>query len=758
MNIFLTAALCLTAQLHTGTKPNPTNIQPDSTYIIRDAVITESIKEKGNINENPLSSTTIALYKIENEQITSPKELSLITPNFYIPDYGSKMTSSIYVRGLGARIDNPAIGLYIDNIPYLNKNNFDIEFYDIRKVEILRGPQGTLYGRNAIGGVMNIYTLSPFSFQGIKAKVDYGSWNTLSIRASYYARTNGKKEYQKGYSISGYYKRSDGAFTNNYDNTNCGSYNSGGARARGIWHVNKEWELEHTVSADIMKQKGYAYAQYDTITGKTAPISYNDPCSYRRFTLTNGIKAQYTTPLVKHTSMTTWQYTDDKMILDQDFTDKSMFTMSQSQKEHTLTQDFIVSSNKENSKIDWLIGLFTFHKNNRMTAPVSFGKYGIDELILKNANEGIHNAMPFADLIFRDTTLPLDTRFSLPTTGVAAYGQITYKLGEGKNYWLFTGGLRFDYEHASMTYHSLSTLAYKLTPIMQNFKKVEVTMRGTQRLNFNELLPKFSILKAFPEGNVFISAAKGYKAGGFNTQIFSDILQTKLMNTLMPGGESDSDKNLTAHTTYKPEYNWNYELGTHLSFLNNRLIGSASLFYILCHNQQITVFPKGESTGRMMSNAGKSRSYGAEVSIAYIPVTNLKIDLSYGYTNAKFIRFNDGNNDYKDKYVPYAPQNTYYAGADYSLPLHSSIQKITFHADLSGAGKIYWDEANKYSQNIYNTLSAYVAMNIKNYTISVYGKNLTDSKYNTFYFKSVGNSFVQKCRERSVGISVSVTL
>ncbi|MDE6438255.1 MAG: Plug domain-containing protein, partial [Muribaculaceae bacterium] len=110
--------------------------------------------------------TTVNRAEIERLNIVNIKQVSEIAPNFYMPQYGSRMTSSIYVRGLGTRIDQPAVGLNIDNVPILNKDNFDFDLSDIERIEILRGPQNILFGRNTMGGLINIHTLSPFSFQG----------------------------------------------------------------------------------------------------------------------------------------------------------------------------------------------------------------------------------------------------------------------------------------------------------------------------------------------------------------------------------------------------------------------------------------------------------------------------------------------------------------------------------------------------------------------------------------------------------------
>ena len=127
---------------------------------ISGSVVTSSVKREDFISDIPGVSTFL-MKKIEERGIASPKNLSAVVPGLNIPDYGTSMTSTIYVRGLGSRMDNPVIGLYVDDVPLLDKNCCDFSFADIRSLEFLRGPQGTLYGRNSMLGVLSVETLSP---------------------------------------------------------------------------------------------------------------------------------------------------------------------------------------------------------------------------------------------------------------------------------------------------------------------------------------------------------------------------------------------------------------------------------------------------------------------------------------------------------------------------------------------------------------------------------------------------------------------
>ena len=123
-------------------------VKPDSLYttevIDGVSVAIKMPKQHFGLKRQPLSSSVMGEAMLEREQIHSVKDLSAIMPNFYQPDYGSKMTSSIYVRGFGARIDQPVIGVTVDGVPYLNKNNYDFDMMDVVRVELLRGPQSTL--------------------------------------------------------------------------------------------------------------------------------------------------------------------------------------------------------------------------------------------------------------------------------------------------------------------------------------------------------------------------------------------------------------------------------------------------------------------------------------------------------------------------------------------------------------------------------------------------------------------------------------
>ena len=283
---------------------------------------------------------------------------------------------------------------------------------------------------------------------------------------------------------------------------------------------------------------------------------------------------------------------------------------------------------------------------------------------------------------------------------------------------------------------------------------------GSLSKHFVELLPKFSVTYHLPtagNSSLYASVSKGYKAGGFNTQMFSDVLQQRLMGILGIGAAYD----INDIVGYKPEKAWNYEVGGHFESASHRIKGDVALFYIDCRDRQMTIFPDGTTTGRIMTNAGKTRSLGAEMSMSVNFTDNLGINLSYGYCDARFVEYNDGKADYKDKYVPYSPQHTLFAQAFCTFNLKGGsdwAQSITIDASVKGTGEIYWNEANTLRQPFYALLGSSITLAGRHYSLQLWGQNLTDTRYSTFYFVSISHNFVQRGRGRMLGATLRINI
>ena len=722
---------------------------PDSVSVNLTEISITAIKQTALAANLPTASTVIGEKEIERLNVVTMKNVSEIAPNFYIPDYGSRMTSSIYVRGLGARIDQPVVGLNIDNVPYLNKDNYDFDLLDIERIEILRGPQSTLYGRNTMGGLINIYTLSPLRTKGFRAMAEYSRANSIKAGASYYGRISRSA----GMSLSGYYTHSDGFFRNKNNGSLTDKEDQWSLRWRTAWQPVPNLTIENTASLLVGRQGGYPYQSI-----ASGEIAYNDTCFYRRVSVTDGLTAHWILPGVTFSGIASFQYIDDNMTLDQDFLPQPYFTLTQARRETAYTLDLVARGDKGN--YNWLGGVFGFYKHSNMSAPVTFKETGIEELIIAHRNQ--YN--PEYPIVWQENSFNLDSRFRQPVWGIAVYHQSQLLLGN----WNLTAGIRLDYEHNTLNYSSRCLTGYDVmdatdadNTTFYAKRTIDIDDHGRLRKKFIELLPRFTAVYTWNKAsgnNVYASIARGYKAGGFNTQMFSDVLQQRLMGYMGISQQYSPEQVVS----YRPERSMNYEIGAHCTTPGKVWTSQIALFYIDCRNQQLTSFPDGSTTGRIMTNAGRTRSTGAEIAVTWQPDTRWRINTSYGFTDARFRKYNNGIADMRGKRIPYAPRNTFFASANYALPLKTGNENmphcIEFNLNCRGAGPIYWDDANSVSQNFYTLLGASVSIVNKRYSATLWGENLNSVQYSTFYFVSMGNAFLQRGKPRQLGVTLRIRI
>jgi Outer membrane cobalamin receptor protein len=330
------------------------NIYPnDTTKVvdIEEIVVIATPKETGKLRQLPSSVSLISQEQMRANNITSLKSISAMTPNFFMPDYGSKLTSAIYIRGIGSRMNTPAVGLYVDNIPYIDKSAFDFNFYDIERIDILRGPQGTLYGRNTMGGLIRVNTRSPFTYSGTDIKLGYATKNNhRTVSFTHYQKASQKLAFSAG----GYYEGSDGFFKNSYSGKKIDEMQAGGGRARAIWLPKDDMKLDYTISYDYSDEGGYPYYYTGPVKGyeqaneefnnNIGQISYNQDCTYRRGLFNTGLNFELQSDNFIFNSVTGYQNMNDRMFMDQDFLPKDYYTLEQKQKLNTITEELTFKS------------------------------------------------------------------------------------------------------------------------------------------------------------------------------------------------------------------------------------------------------------------------------------------------------------------------------------------------------------------------------------------------------------------------------
>ena len=760
----------------------------DTTRVIdiEEVVVIATPKENNRLRQQPLSATSFSQGDMRNNSVTSVKSLSGLVPNLFIPDYGSKLTTSVYVRGIGSRINTPAVGLYVDNIPFIDKSAFDFNYSDIERIDVLRGPQGTLYGRNTMGGLIRVFTKSPFTYQGTDVSLGAATYNNYKASVTHYHRISDKFAFSAG----AFYEHDGGFFENvARNNEKIDKGNEAGGRMRAIWLPKDNLKLDFTVNYEYLNQGGYPYQltslsendiYYQDIKGDLGKVAYNNECGYMRHLLNGGLNLEHQADNFILSSVTGFQYLKDEMNLDQDFTRKNVYTMSQRQNSKTISEEIVLKS-KPGRRWQWTTGVSGFYQWLDTEGPVTFHEDGISSLMEDNVN-GIFKKikeekpmMPDMSLDITDNNILIGGNFKSPMLSTGIYHQSTINdiIFEGLS---FTAGLRMEYERYWLDYNSNANINFdfKISVMPMPFKdlKSSPNVNGNISHDYIQLLPKFALQYDFNKNNnIYASVTKGYRSGGYNIQMFSEIVQGEMINGMIAALDEKShgmvsqmggDKiphyeyDIQETTMYKPEYSWNYEIGSHLTMFDGRLQADIAAFYMDTHDQQISRFA-ASGLGRTTINAGKSRSIGGELALKAQITDNFILNGNYGYTHATFTDYVVSDEvNYNDNYVPFVPEHTFTVGGQYIFRMKSGawLDNIIVNANYKGAGRIYWTEQNNAYQDLYGTLNGRISLNKGNGQIGIWINNALNTDYQAFYFESMNRGFAQMGRPMQIGVDL----
>ena len=759
----------------------PSEVAANDTSRIVDldeVVVVSEPKDLHLLRQQPLSSTLFSATEMKQLNLRDLRDVSAFVPTFVMPHYGSRYTSSMYVRGIGSRVNSPAVGLYLDNVPVVNKSMLNFHVYDVDRIDVLRGPQGTLYGQNTEGGLVRMYTRSPLNYQGTDVNLSFGTALYRKAEVSHYNKVND----HLGFSLGGFYQGQQGFIDNSTTGDHADKFDEGGARARLQWQPTQRFLLDLSADYQYVKQNGFAYGEMSLTGGDTKDPYTNRQGEYQRHMLTTGLGLSYQADWadVKYTA--SWQYLNDDMLMDIDYRPQDYMHMEQAQLQNALTQELTLKS-RTTGPWHWTSGAFYSYQALKTVAPVYFDPAMNDylsQMIQDYAYYGMLNSMAkrmgqeaAAAMIERAGGChirldmdPIPGYFRTPQHNYGLFHQSDIDLTKRL---ILTLGLRYDVSQTAIDYFTVGSMHLDESVMGTQIKANVISqLEHEEKASFEQWLPKFGLTyKLDAQGsNIYAQVAKGYRAGGFNIQMFSDILQTELQNKAQTArGDMELQhtpadyRNMRNTIAFKPEESWNYEFGTHLNLFGSKVQLDLAGFYMQIRNQQLSVMAGNYGFGRMMVNAGKSYSCGVEASLnGRLLDDHLSWGLNYGYTRAVFKEYTDsitGQNgteavSYKDKRVPFVPEHTFSARADYRIDFQGTLRSLTLGANVSAQGKTYWDNDNLYSQKLYALLGAHADADFGTVSVSLWGRNLTGTKYNTFatdspmagqtlYFAQLGN-------------------
>ncbi len=649
-------------------------------------------KDNVTFRNIPASVSVVSEAVISDYQIKSLNDVSATIPNFYMPDYGSKLTSPVYIRGIGSRINSPSVGLYVDHVPYFEKASFDFDFFDIKRIEVLRGPQGTLFGRNTMGGIVNIITTSPLDYNGSNINLSAGTYGAYSINGGHYGRLNDRLAYSAAVNCL----HNNGFYTNVFSGTRVDKLDSYGLRTRMIYELSQKLTIENIAGIEVSKQGGYPYAIYNDSLKRAEEIDYNQYSFYDRNLFSDAMLLNYSGDDVDLSFTTSYQYLNDLQGIDQDFTPDSLYYIIQEQNQHMLSQEIVVRS-KQNKKYRWLFGGYGFYQ--AFDNAVDVDVYAAKMSYLKTYDHKINGLALFHQSTLSDFLI---------------------------NNLTATAGLRLDTEKDFLHY------TYNRTMNGGNTLLADTVYPALKSL---EIIPRFALNYKISKSSIYVVIARGYKTGGFNSTF-----------------ERPEDLTFDPEYSWNYEIGIKTPLFKDLFYADVALYfidwKNQQIYQTVPSGRGSMLKNAGHSVSKGGEFSLKSLlKRGYEFDIAY-GFTHASF-ISYVVNSTT-----DYNGNYLP-YVP-RHTLAIQASKTFVLNNSDIIDNIKINALYRGNGEIFWDEENLNKQKYYGLIDGKVSFIKGSVQFDIWSRNVLNTEYSAFYFEALGNKYVQTGKPAHAGINLSV--
>ncbi len=665
------------------------DIQLEESTTQLDAVIVTAQKQEEDVQKVPFTVNTISSRQVEQYRMWNSRDLTAIVPNLYATNSGDNRNVTS-IRGITTTSYDPAVATYIDGVNQFGLDTYIAPLFDIERIEVLSGPQGTLYGRNAMAGVINIITKQPGNTTTGFAELNFGNFGQQRYALGFRTPLVKNKLYL---GVAGVYDRMDGFYTNLYNDKDFDKKHSfiGNYYLRYI--PNAQWAFTLNVKHNENRNNGTFPLAGTREEAFENPFTVNQNAVTEMVdnTFNSSFVASYAGEGLNFSSQTSYQsnYRYYKDPIDGDFSPLDIVTIINDYGKDwnnvkVLTQEFKFSSPASiSSPFKWTAGTYMFYQDNPVKQATRFGEdagyYGIP-----------------------DTNFSTINTTQGKSSGIAFFGQATYSITEKFD---LTAGLRYDYERKEQSVLGEYQHDPDPNPIFETVPDTSATA------TFNALSPKFTAAYHVNDNStVYASYSRGYRAGGM-TQLSSDPSQPPLYS-------------------YKPEFSNNIEVGTKNVFLQNRLQLNLSLFYVKVVDAQVPTLVLPDAV-TITKNAGELTSKGIDLRVSATPVKDLQLEYSLGVNDATFTKLklsqNGNEADLDGKHQIFTPSVTSMTAIQYGYQIGKV--KLVARGEWMLLGKQYFDLANTIEQSSYSLFNTRVGIEIQKLEVMFWGRNLGDEKY-----------------------------
>lgn len=654
-----------------------------------DAVVVKAEKRSEEAQDVPASITVLEEGDLRDMGIRNTDDLAKHVPNLEFNDFGSRRHGLMFLRGIkNLPTSEPSTGFYVDGVNYSKPYMFNFPLFDVERVEVLKGPQGTLYGRNTVGGVINVFTRDPGNEVISSAGTTFGNFEQKEVRGSWSGPLVEDRLFMGVYGMAA---SRDGYMENDVDTGGRnGRYQDGMAgRVKLRYLANEDWEIGMILDAQQHEDGAYSarrtrrnsLVKAGTVgTDRRRHYSHDFEGEQKNDCWGATLNSRYETGLGTFHSITGYRDFDSDEDIDADFSPLDVMRKRYVQRDSDFSQEFRLSSPEGNDPFKWLVGTYVFN---------------LDSQTEVTNRMGVAHASPGMKVVF-DT----DRR----NTGAAGFGQGTYTFFDKLD---LTLGLRYEYEHAEAVADQLNTPAGGPTTRVAH---------TDDSMHFTALLPKLSLAWHFNDDHmIYGTISRAHRSGGFN-------------DASAPAGKQ----------AYEEEYSWLYEVGLKSMFMDDRLMFNLSGFYTAIDDEQLPLF----KTGTMQSyidNAGKSYRTGVEIESRYKLTEEFDLSANFSWIEARFEEYEDPaiGADYAGNRVFLVPNYTYGVGLDYRHALKGQWSLVG-RADVTGVGSRYFDDGNTVEENPYDLINLRFGVEGEHLACSVWVKNIFDKEYTVFENTTAG--------------------
>jgi len=692
--------------------PKPDGQQPNDpapTTELREQVFVSA--EKWNAQSGadvPRSLTPISERLLRDAGIQSIEEAARFVPNALVTGFSARRLSFPYVRGVGSGQGDPAVATFVDDVPQLSVSSTNLSLVGLERIEVLRGPSGALWGRNTIGGAINLITKEPSWQRGADLFASLGNFNSQR----YEVRATGPiTDETLAASVSASYERRDGFTDNTFTGNDVDYRESTFARGQVMWAPDDRNTVRFVLYGEGTRDGGFVLSDVATLRNNPFRINQDFEGRTERDILAGSVIWNHYGDDFEFTSITSAQSWDIDETADFDFSQLDGVRRFTNEEEDYAYQEFRLQSadaydpsDRDATGLRWLVGASGFYSDEQRSAANEFRPGGVG-------------------IIFPASQVGTDRSVGdFESWAMSVFGQVSALLGGGLE---LSGAVRYDYEDKKAGINRTFTVSGFTAPLAST----------SQSRSFDRVLPRASITWR-PNDDVtsYFTIARGFKAGGFNL-------------TAPTGQES-----------FGVETSWTYELGVKSRWMDDKVQANAALFFVDWDDMQLSQFDA--TAGGFVSNAGESTSQGVELELAGQVTESLTVFGTAGYLDTEFDRFTDqfGQN-VAGRSLPFAPDWTFGAGAQYRQRIDDDFAAIA-RIDYFHVGEFFYDAGNLGGDR-YNLTNLRLGVDCDNWRVDLFMNNVFDEEYVSIAFQANPadpTQFVgQNGAPRTYGLSVRVT-